>query len=89
MLIAELERTVNNRRHQLAVLKKLQRSIQMAEIKMESTLSMLGTIYSQILAGQSTRQVADYRRLLNEIDEEVHTLQDHLEALEEVKLTSA
>jgi hypothetical protein len=89
MMIAELERTVNNRHHQLAVLEKLQRSIQMAEIKMESTLSMLGTIYSQILAGQSTRQIGNYRRLLNEIDEEVHTLQDHLEALEEVKLTSA
>ena len=86
LMIVELERTAANRRHQLAVLEKLQRSIQMAEIKMESTLSMLGIIYSQILAGQSTRQVADYRRLLNEIDEEVHTLQDHLEALEEVKL---
>lgn len=86
IIIAELERTVNNRRQQLAALEKLQRNIQMAEIKIESTLSMLGAIYSQILAGQSTRQVADYRRLLDEIDEEVHTLQDHLEALEEVKL---
>jgi hypothetical protein len=35
----------------------------------------------QFLAGQSREQVADYRRLLNEIDEEVLTLQ----ALEEVK----
>jgi hypothetical protein len=83
---AELERTLTNRRQQLAALEKVQRNIQMAEIKIESTLSMLGTIYSQILAGQSTRQVADYRRLLNEIDEEVHTLQDHLQALEEVKM---
>ena len=86
MVIVELERTLTNRRQQLAALEKLQRNIQMAEIKIESTLSQLGTIYSQILAGQSTRQVADYRRLLVEIDEEVHTLQDHLEALEEVKM---
>lgn len=86
MMRAELERTVTNRRQQLAALEKLQRNIQIAEIKIESTLSMLGAIYSQVLAGQSTRQVADYRRLLDEIDEEVHTLQDHLEALEEVKL---
>jgi hypothetical protein len=49
---------------------------------------MLGTICSQFLAGQSKEQVADYRRLLNEIDEEVHTLQDHLEALEKVKLAN-
>ena len=81
MITAELERTLANRRQQAATLEKLQRSIQMAEIKIESTLSMLGTIYSQILAGQSTRQIADYRRLLNEIDEEVHTVQDHLEAV--------
>ena len=42
-------------------------------------------IYSQILTGQSREHVADYRRLLTEIDEEVHTLQDHLQALDEVK----
>lgn len=86
MIKAELERTLVNRRQQLAALEKLQRNIRMSEIKIENTLSMLGTIYSQILAGQSTRQMADYRRLLTEIDEEVYTLQDHLEALEEVKL---
>ncbi len=86
MMKAELERTLANRRQQLAALETLQRNIKMAEVKIESTLSMLGTIYSQILAGQSTRQVADYRRLLTEIDEEVHTLQDYLAALEEVKL---
>ena len=48
---------------------------------------MLGTIYSQILAGQLAAHVADYRGLLTKIDEEVLTLQDHLEALEEVKLS--
>lgn len=87
LMMAELERTLANRRQQLAALEKVRRDIQMAEIKIESTLSMLGTIYSQILAGQSTRQAADYRRLLDEIDEEVHTLQDHLQALEEVKMS--
>ena len=87
MMIAELERTLTNRQQQLSALEKLRRNIQMAEIKIENTLSLLGTIYSQILAGQSTRQVADYRRLLVEIDEEVHTLEDHLEALEEVKMS--
>ncbi len=86
MIIAELERTLANRQQQFAALEKLQRNIQMAEIKIENTLSLLGTVYSQILAGQSTQQVAEYRRLLVEIDEEVHILQDHLEALEEVKM---
>ena len=86
MVATELERTLVNRRHQLASLETLQRNIAMAEVKIENTLSMLGIIYSQFLAGQSTRQVADYRRLMTDINDEVQMLQDHLEALEEVKL---
>ena len=83
---AELERALASRRQQFAALEKLQRSIKMAEVKMENTISILGTIYSQILAGQSIEHVARYRRLLTQIDEEVLTLKDHLEALEEVKM---
>ncbi len=86
--LIELERTLTNRKNQLAALKRLQDIINRAEIKAESTLSALGTIYSQILTAQSTDQVADYSRLSAEVDEEVLTLQDHLEALEEVKLGS-
>lgn len=82
----ELERTLSNRKNQLASLQYLQNSIRRAEIKIESTLSALGTIYSQILTGQSTDHVADYGRLSVEAEEEVRTLQDQLEALEEVKL---
>jgi serine/threonine protein kinase len=84
----ELERTLNSRQNQLAALNHLQNTMKRAEIKIESTLSALGTIYSQILIGQSTDHVADYGRLSSEVNEEVRTLQDHLEALEEVKLGS-
>jgi len=82
----QLERTLNNRRQQLESLQALQSTIKRAEIQIESTLSQLGTIYSQLLTGQSTSHVADYSRLSENIDEEVHLLQDHLEALHEVKL---
>lgn len=82
----ELERTLASRKNQLAALQRLQDSIHRAEIKIESTLSALGTIYSQLLTAQSTDQVADYSRLSTEVDEEVRTLQDHLDALREVKL---
>ena len=82
----ELERTLTNRKKQLASLKRLQNLMNRAEIQIESTLSALGTIYSQILTGQSTNHVADYSHLSAEVDEEVRNLQDHLEALEEVKL---
>lgn len=83
---AQLERALANRRKQLVSLEQLQSTMKRAEIQIESTLSLLGTIYSQILTGQSTSHVADYSRLSADIDEEVHLLQDQLEALREVKL---
>jgi dGTP triphosphohydrolase len=82
----QLERTLANRKKQLESLVALQTTIKRAEIQIESTLSQLGTIYSQLLTGQSTSQVADYSRLAADVDEEVRLLQDHLEALREVKL---
>ncbi|MCQ3972778.1 MAG: hypothetical protein DPW09_04940 [Anaerolineae bacterium] len=83
---AQLERTLANRRKQLASLDQLQNTVKRAEIQIESTLSLLGTIYSQILTGQSTSHVADTSRLSADVDEEVRLLQDQLEALREVKL---
>ena len=84
----ELERTLVTRKNQLAALERLQSTINRAEIKIESILSALGTIYSQVLIAQSTNHVADYSHLSAEVDEEVRVLQDHLEALEEVKLAN-
>lgn len=84
---SQLERTLTSRKNQLAALEKLQRTINQAEIQIESTMSSLGTIYSQLLTGQSTDHVADYSRLSADVDEEVRSLQDQLEALEEVKLS--
>ena len=85
----ELERTLVTRNNQLAALERLQSTINRAEIKIESILSALGTIYSQVLTAQSTNHVADYSHLSAEMDEEVLILQDHLEALEEVKLDNS
>ena len=81
----QLERTLINRQNQLASLELLQSTIRQAEIQIENTLSLLGTIYSQILTGQSTNHVADYGRLSADVDEEVSRLRDQLEALREVK----
>jgi hypothetical protein len=83
---AALERTLANRKNQLASLERLQHLMHQAEIQLESTLSSLGTIYSQILTDQSTNQVADYTHLSSEAEEETHLLQDRLEALAEIRL---
>ncbi len=82
----QLAHTLETRRKQWQALQTLQRSIRRAEIQIESTLSMLGTIYSQLLTSQSTSQVADYSRLAADVDEEVLRLEDHLTALREVTL---
>lgn len=81
----ELARALDNRRQQQQSLTALNQTMQRAEIKIENTLSLLGTLYSQVLAGQSKDHVANYRRILANVDEEVHTLQDYLSALDEVK----
>lgn len=82
----QLERTLANRQKQQEALQELQTAVKRAEIQVESTLSQLGTIYSQLLTGQSTSDTATYNRLSEEIDEEMGQLQDRLEALREVKL---
>lgn len=82
---AELDRTLAVHKNHLEALNRLQGTINRAEIKIESTLSLLGTLYSQMLTSQSTNHVADYSRLSEDVEEEVHILQDHLDALGEVK----
>ena len=82
----ELTHNLQNHQKQLAALEQLRDLADRAEIQIESTLSALGALYSHMLAGQSASHVADYQHLSTGIDEEIHLLQDHLEALQEVKL---
>ncbi len=80
----QLEHSLETRRKQLQALQTLQQSVRRAELQVDSTLSMLGTIYSQLLTSQSSTQIANYRRLTDEVDEEVLRLEDHLTALKEI-----
>lgn len=82
----QLERTLHSRQTQLESLQMLGSTVKRAEIQIESTLSQLGTLYSQVLTSQSTSDVADYNRIATNVDEEVRLLEDQLQALREVKL---
>ncbi len=84
-LRVQLEQALVNRRNQLTSLRQLQSALQQAEIQIDNTFSLLSSIYSQILTGQSIDHGADCGRCLADLDEEVRRLQDHLEALREVK----
>ena len=82
----ELKRTLANRRQQLVALEQLRRIVHRTEMRIERSLSSLGALYSQVLAGQSVSRLADYNHLAAEVDEELLRLQDRLDALHEVKL---
>jgi hypothetical protein len=86
---AQISRTLQTRRNQLASLERLQTAARQAEIQLESAVASLGTVYSQALASQSTSTIADYADLAADVNEQVHTMQDQLEALEEVRLGRA
>lgn len=80
-----LEHILTQRKAQLLALEQLQITVQQAEIQVETTVALLGTIYSQLLIQQSTSHVADYQRLADNVNDEVQRLRDYLEALQEVK----
>ncbi|MCS6773458.1 MAG: hypothetical protein NZ693_05010, partial [Thermoflexales bacterium] len=83
---ASLEHTLAARIEQLNSLQKLSMLARQAEAQLESTVAALGAIYSQALAMQSTSRAADYSHLAAEVSEQVRSLRDRLEALQEVKL---
>lgn len=86
---AQLNKTLAARKSQLGSLEKLQTAVREAEIQLESTVSSLGTIYSQALAGQSATAIADYAHLGQDVDEQVRVLDDQLQSIEEVRLGRA
>ena len=79
-LRAKLEKTLANRRKQLAQLDQSSNNRQIAELKVENTLAQLGIIYSQLHSGRSVAERSGYERLSAEIGEEIHTLEDYLDA---------
>ncbi len=84
-LTPQLSQLLRLRQNQYALLQQLEQSMWQTEIQLEHTLTLLGTIYSQLLISQATNDIADYGRISASIDEEMHRLSDQLESLREVK----
>lgn len=82
----DLERQVYQLEQQLANLDATVNSVRRAEIQLESTLSSLGTIYAQMsLLGTKEVDSSRAQRLRLEIQDEVASLQDTIEAMNEVQ----
>jgi hypothetical protein len=61
-------------------------SVKRAEIQLESTLSSLGTVYAQMsLLGTKEVDSSRAQRLRLEIQDEVSSLQDTIEAMNDVQ----
>lgn len=85
----DLERQVQQLEQQLANLEATANSVRRAEIQLESTLSSLGTIYAQMsLLGTKEVDSRRAQRLRLDIQDEVSSLQDTLEAMDEVQAQS-
>lgn len=81
----QLERTIADQERQLRALQSLQANIDKATYQLDSTISSLGTIYSQLLlVGSKDESGSRINRLQEEISEQVHQLEDITEAMDEV-----
>jgi hypothetical protein len=87
---AQLEETLHAKEMQLSNLEQLENNMHRAELQLESTLTAMGTIYSQmLLVGAKDVDSGRVRRLREEMAEEVHELQDVLDSMDEVYETSS
>lgn len=83
---AELEDHIQRLEQQMSNLQATVNTIKRAEIQLESTLSSLGTIYAQMsLLGTKEVDSSRAQRLRVEIQDEVASLQDTIEAMDEVQ----
>jgi hypothetical protein len=81
----QLERTIADQERQLNILQTLANSIDKANYQLDSTISSLGTIYSQLLlVGSKDESGGKLNRLQEEISEQVHQLEDITQAMDDV-----
>jgi hypothetical protein len=81
----QIDETLASRRSQWTALQNLQNTIERAKLQMDSTLSAMGTVYSQLLL-LNVKDVDSGRaqRLRDDIAEQVKGLHEVVEAMDEV-----
>lgn len=85
---AELRDAIRSKELQLTHLRDLEANVKRADVQLDNTLAALGTIYTQIqLLDAKSVDGRSTNRLRQEIVDEVLSLKDTLEALEEVQAT--
>jgi hypothetical protein len=86
---AQLEQTIQSKRDQLEQLERLDNTMERAELQLDDTLSAMGTIYAQMqLIGAKDIDSGRAQRLRTDIADQVNSLQDVVQAMDEVYLSS-
>ncbi len=86
----QIEETVSGMRRQIETINTLEKTMQRAELQLETTMTALGTIYSQtMLVGAKDIDSGRAKRLRQDIDSEVTELNDVLLAMDEVYAKSS
>jgi hypothetical protein len=81
----QLERTIGDKQRQLQTLQNLKDNMDKAGYQLDSTISALGTIYSQLLlVGSKDQEGNRVNRLQDEISEQVQRLEDLSEVMDDV-----
>ncbi|MBN1220363.1 MAG: hypothetical protein JXM69_15660 [Anaerolineae bacterium] len=85
----QLEKTIADRKRQLDTLQNLENHMEKASYQLDSTISALGTVYSQLLlVDTKEEQGGRISRLQEKVSEEVQQLEDLTEAMDEVYQSS-
>ncbi len=84
----ELEQTIAQRQTQLKALENLDDNMERAELQLESNLTALGTVYSQMLL-IDTRDIdsGKAQRMRESVSEQINSLNDVLSSIEEINAT--
>ena len=84
----QMQQTIESKRAQLANLQQLENMMQKAELHMDTTLTAMGTIYSQLLlVGVKDVDSGRAQRLRQDISEQVKQLEDVASSMDEVYRT--
>jgi len=87
---AQLEQTIDNKRALLVQLEHLDNTMERAELQLDDTLSAMGTIYAQMqLIGAKDIDSGRAQRLREDIADQVGSLYDLVQAMDEVYHSSA
>jgi len=81
----QISQTIAQKQIQLDNLRKLQNVMEQAQFQLESTITAIGTVYSQVMI-LGSRDVGSGRakRLQQDIDDQVQALQDVVQTMDEV-----